>query len=605
MRRRICSYSLIDFQVMANSCMQQVMQPGAAASVIRTPLAIALLMAVVTPVRPALADNFFYVQNANGQEYFYHTTPCCLASANGPNNNNWSQEKHTFFDAVGDEIVSARGNWYVDIDDNPYGSDYYPGSPNDPTAAAERDVFLDSVTVRGDVNATLYTLNISDGGILDIIEDKSLTIISALNISSDNIGPQSILNMVRARASLTLGNNLAFVPLAISSRSILNMAADTSLTIMHGNIENYGTINLQAGASSVTFADLKIANDMKLIGSGHLVLNGDVNNRIYGVTGSEELINDFDDLFSHYHTISGGGRLGDNRLKLINEGLIDANIAATTLYVNPNASGATNTRIMQASEGGILRLQDGTFTNTVDGVIQALDGSQVQLGEGATVVGGTLSSSGSGKIVVPDNTFAGLSGTVTHNGLISLEVSSNSARFSDLKIADGTTLTGTGRVVLGGRLNNRIYGVTTGNEELINRATLSDFHTISGGGRLGDNRLKLTNQGLIDANIAATTLYVNPSASGATNTGIMQACGGGIFRLQDGTFTNTEGVIQALDGSQVQLGEGATVVGGTLSSSGSGKIVVPDDTFAGLSGTITNNGLVSLEVSSNSAASLT
>ena len=73
-------------------------------------------------------------------------------------------------------------------------------------------------------------------------------------------------------------------------------------------------------------------------------------------------------------------------------------------------------------------------------------------------------------------------------------------------------------------------------------------------------------RGLINANVVGLFLLVDPNAtSGLTNTGIMQASAGGLLRLTGnggGDFNNSGGLIQALDGSEVQLTAGATINGG-------------------------------------------
>ena len=81
---------------------------------------------------------------------------------------------------------------------------------------------------------------------------------------------------------------------------------------------------------------------------------------------------------------------------------------------------------------------------------------------------------------------------------------------------------------------------------------------------------------MINANVAGLFLLVDPNAtSGLTNTGIMQASAGGLAPLdgkRGGDFNNSGGLIQALDGSEVQLTAGATINGGTLTTLGSGVI---------------------------------
>jgi hypothetical protein len=168
------------------------MRCGAAARVIRTPLAIALFVAVLAPVQPALALELHYVQNANGQPYSWYVSPSITGYGNWPNNNSWSQEQQTFIDNSGETIVSAPSNWYTpDLEINYV---WYPGSPNDPYPSEEHDVFLEDFTVGGNINATIRTLNIGVGGnpdspgILNVAStQRSLTITNSLNLIAGSI----------------------------------------------------------------------------------------------------------------------------------------------------------------------------------------------------------------------------------------------------------------------------------------------------------------------------------------------------------------------------------------------------------------------------------
>jgi hypothetical protein len=163
--------------------------------------------------------------------------------------------------------------------------------------------------------------------------------------------------------------------------------------------------------------------------------------------------------------------------------------------------------------------------------------------------------------------------TVTNNGSITLNAAGVINVNTDFDIHGPVTLAGNGVLNMTGAQQNRISGFTGANRELINSAT----HTIAGGGQLGVNGIKITNQGAIDANRAGTILQVDPDNTNATNTGTMRATSGGILRLQGGTFTNTGGIIRALDGSVAEIvggggTQGTTIVGGTLATEGSGVI---------------------------------
>jgi len=124
---------------------------------------------------------------------------------------------------------------------------------------------------------------------------------------------------------------------------------------------------------------------------------------------------------------------------------------------------------------------------------------------------------------------------------------------------------------------------------------------------------QLTNQKTINANVASNILEIySTSTSGVTNTGTLEASNGGILQLVPSggapPFTNTGGIIQALNGSTVQLW-GYVITGGTLSTTGTGTIQESDVTTLNnltsnanflintsdvtiLQGTIVNNGTI-------------
>ncbi|MGH8164161.1 MAG: hypothetical protein ACREP1_07510, partial [Rhodanobacteraceae bacterium] len=249
--------------------------------------------------------------------------------------------------------------------------------------------------------------------------------------------------------------------------------------------------------------------------------------------------------------------------------------------------GLTNQGLMEASNGGILLLDGSgggqTFSNT-GATISALGGSQVQLANGVSINGGALSTSGTGKFVntstatltnlTNTGTFIGdnssvttIAGAITNKGSISLNSTSDS---TDLVLAGNVTLTGGGTINLQRSDRIRGSGILTNVNNIIHGETNT--------GSFGNNKIGIVNRaaGLIDANVAGSRLLVDPnSASGLTNLGVMQASNGGFLRLTGnggGAFTNAGGLIQALAGSEVELTGGATIVGGTLTTSNSGII---------------------------------
>ncbi|MGH3054361.1 MAG: hypothetical protein ACRDL7_05225, partial [Gaiellaceae bacterium] len=318
------------------------------------------------------------------------------------------------------------------------------------------------------------------------------------------------------------------------------------------------------------------------------------------------------------HTIRGAGQLLANTGGMENDGMISADLS-NTLSIFPNGKGVTNTGTLQATNGGTLLLQSGTFTNT-NALIKALDASTVRVNS-ATVVNGTITTTGSGTFAAEAATFANVTSngmvtqanglpaavtqTLTNNGTWSIN---STGANTDLQCVGGATLTGSGSIVMRNSATNRLVTDNT-----VCQHTAG--HTLHGLGQVLVNTGGMQNAGLISADDPAGSLTIFPNGLGFTNTATLQATQGGTLVLQSGTFTNTGGLIQAFDpstASAIQINS-ATVVGGTMSTSGVGTIVVAGSTFAGvtstgtvmqpngqpatITGTLTNNGTWSMNSS--------
>src|SRR4029077_15079650 len=142
---------------------------------------------------------------------------------------------------------------------------------------------------------------------------------------------------------------------------------------------------------------------------------------------------------------------------------------------------------------------------------------------------------------------------------------------------------GTGTVNLSNNANNLILGMAGSN-------VLTNKQTIQGAGNIGDPPMTLLNQtgAVIDANAGAgqNTLVIQTSG-GTTNTGTLEATVGSNLILTGarcGNITNTGGTIQAVgSGSTVQLNNGVSITGGTLTTSSGGLIFTPNSaTLSGL-----------------------
>jgi hypothetical protein len=394
-------------------------------------------------------------------------------------------------------------------------------------------------------------------------------------------------------SSVTLtGTSRSVGTLAVDAGDYLAIGSSAYLAVSGGQISNNGTIDVIATGTSSGY--LRIVGPTVIDGAGSLRLRNDTSNNratISGLDPGDILTNGAN------HTICGYGDLGydGGALGLVNEGLIDANVSGRVLSVLPNAAGAVNQGVMQASNGGQLKLTTGVFDNT-DHLIQALDGSIVEIAWGATLKNGTLSCSGTGLMRVSNNNIVKFTGTIANNGAIEIKGTTSTA---GVQIVGPTTLEGTGAVRLRDDASYNYVGIYGQNPEDI--LTNGAQHTISGYGDLGHDgaTLGLVNEGLIDANVSGRILYVLPSAAGVTNHGVMQASNGGKLQLTTGVFDNTDHLIQALDGSNVEIVWGATLKGGTLSCSGTGLMRVPSNNTVKFMGTIANNGIVEITSSTS------
>ena len=232
---------------------------------------------------------------------------------------------------------------------------------------------------------------------------------------------------------------------------------------------------------------------------------------------------------------------------MINNGLIDANVAGVALLLDPSDAGnfTNNSDDASLNGGGILQLTgngNGTFDNT-NGVIEAVGaGSEVQLFSSASVTGGTVRGTGDGLVRVfsnqnvfftdvtfegavqsDDNTDFGIAGTITNNATITVaSLGSN----TDIEIQGDTAINGSGKVVLSATAGNNA-GVN-GSGVLTNGAG----HTFEGQGTFGENTIGIINNGLIDANVNGAGMVIDPDSSGQlVNNDTMRASNGGVLVL--------------------------------------------------------------------------
>lgn len=253
---------------------------------------------------------------------------------------------------------------------------------------------------------------------------------SAISATYANNDPSNQFNVFidgsePAGSQVTLDTNVAVDSLTVDEDDTLVVSPGHRLSVIQsdsrassGTIANGGTIELE---STATASGLLVEGDVTLSGGGRLVLSGPADELVCpgdqdpslrarsvvahtGASGS---------LANENHRIEGSGALGFFDLELTNGvgGMIDADVAGAALVVagRDNTTllpGMTNLGVMQASDGGILRLYAGTYDQAeggAAGTIQALAGSTVHVeNSGVTIQGGALNSAAGGEILVRD-----------------------------------------------------------------------------------------------------------------------------------------------------------------------------------------------------------
>ena len=215
-----------------------------------------------------------------------------------------------------------------------------------------------------------------------------------------------------------------------------------------------------------------------------------------------------------------------------------------------------------------------------------------------------------------DDSVTTLEGTITNQGTIALNAVGNG---TNLVISGNVNLTGGGTVALGNNTLDRILG----------SHWLRDPHERQQhdpGRRHSRRRRAGVDQPGHDRRQPQHPAHDRTRAGGVTNSGTLEATGGGTLTLygnpytSGSTFTNTGGTIQSTGaGSVVNLTSNATITGGTLTTASGGVMQNPGNnvtlsgvtvgmgsTFTGqdnsittLEGTITNQGTIALNAVGN------
>ncbi len=388
-------------------------------------------------------------------------------------------------------------------------------------------------------------------------------------------------------AAVTLDFSPQIMNLTIGSGDSLMLGNSTALFLAGGSLANDGQLVM---SSLGNLTDLRLDTDVTLSGSGAVNTTNTQANRLYGANGSLRLTNGLG------HTIHGAMQFGLNQTRLTNHGLFDADLSAGVSFDLVDAAGTNfNDGTIRASNGATLFVYPATFEND-GGVIEAAAGSIVHL-QDLTVNGGTLRDAdgdgpgrveSGGQVILDHVAFDGpftLANSTTlalrNDAVVPDRIACSSVgNFTDLRFDTSPfTLLGGGSITTTNTQANRIFTAAPPMRLLVP----ADF-TIRGAMQLGVNQTRLTNHGLVDADLpAGMSLDLTDGAGMNVNDGTIRASNGATLTVYPATFDNDGGVIEAAPGSFVHL-QDLTINGGTLrDADGDGP------------GTISNSGLVYLD----------
>ncbi len=385
----------------------------------------------------------------------------------------------------------------------------------------------------------------------------------------------------------------------------VTLSAGSKLLVQNDNLyanntlANNGTITI--GGAAGTASLINESGTLAINGTGTIVLDNSAGGaRIYNGNFT----------FGAGQTVQGAGQLGINSATFTIANVFSANAGSILEFDVSGGSGGLggggvgaggnaglfNASTIQATGGSTLNFEGGLYENNASGVIQALAGSFVNLNGDSRIVGGTLTSVGSGVInafntsqyltdvtlssgsnlrVRNDNLY--VKNTLVNNGTLTLGGAGGTA--SLINESGTLTISGTGKIVLDNSLGNaRIYN---GN------IVFGSSQSLQGAGELGVNSATVTNNGLFSAN-SGSNLSIDVSGgsgglggggvgtgfnAGLLNNNIIEATGGSTISFAGGLYENAlAGIIRATNNSIVNLNGDARILGGTLTSDATSSI---------------------------------
>jgi hypothetical protein len=431
--------------------------------------------------------------------------------------------------------------------------------------------------------------------------------------------------LISIPAPCTLGRFVRIQTLNVLQGSTLNLGGNGGYLWANTGFGNAGLITLNATGNFSGL--LRTGADSNVVQGGEIFMTDHFSNSVTAGSPGKVL------------TIFAGGRIrgagninayhGDDvrtYFQIVNHGLIEAihpnNPLRLFLTDDPAfANSMINDGTVRASGQAVLSFSNfNNFANVLNqgGTIEAIDNGTVRVLNRSTITGGTLATSGNGTIrgeggtlnnVLNTGTVAigngehfVLAGTFTNNGTVTM---TGGVNWAVLRFADGAVLGGTGTLTLAGSGPNYIMASSgTQAMTIASGATLQGHGSISPGFAGGSDMLRITNQGLVHANVSGATLSIRAEVTPNTpftNSGTLRASNGGTLAFNGtSTLTNNGGTLHVLAGSTISATGGINLLqtagtidldGGTMTFPAgvdlNGGQLIGNGTF---NGPIRNNG---------------
>ncbi len=404
--------------------------------------------------------------------------------------------------------------------------------------------------------------------------------------------------------------------LEVKDGGLINMLGGNDLTITSGKLTNSGEIVVNSDLID-DLSSIHFSTTSSIIGKGKIVLSKPFvpGTPPFTMTRGATIESSSQISHSSNHTIEGTGRINAT---LINEGTIRAlnpnGSGVLPLILAGNQQ--FNENMIASSPSGKLEILTTLITQGAAGSIFA-DGGLITL-DNTQIVGGKLESQSGGQISVVGTNGAVLQGVINEAtvnagfflGIKGANFTNNGAiNGGTIRFDDSMSLDGTGEIIL-----------NSGNLQTLSAAVLtqSATHTIRGKGTLS---AAMVNNGLIEVSPASgvPTPILTLSGFAKTNNHIIRALSGTVLDIASGIVLDQDsatGRLIAEDGV-IQFNTNTGLSHGFVEATGTGRVEVrgsvsftditvegslnvraqPTAQLAVLGSSLTNNGLVTVNPS--------